>query len=99
MKPFVKNSVLALFAILIVFMPLFFTKGAFLGTDDQATTAIKGIAPKYIPWFRQIYEPQSSEVESFLFAAQAAVGSGIVCFYLGYKKGEQKRNSHERKSS
>ena len=99
MKPFVKNSALAFFVILIIAMPLFFFKGAFYGSDDQATTAIKRIDPNYQPWFKQIYQPQSSEVESFLFAAQAALGSGIVCFYLGYKKGEQKRNSHERKSS
>lgn len=99
MKLYVKNSLLAICAVLIIFMPLVLSKGAFIGADDKATTAIEGIDPKYQPWFKHIYQPPSSEVESLLFAVQAAVGSGIVCFYLGYKKGQKKCNSHERKIS
>lgn len=99
MKPVVKNSVLAISVVLLAAMPLFFSKGTFSGADDQATTAINGINPNYKPWFTHIYQPPSSEVESFLFAAQAALGSGIVCYYLGYKKGQQKRSVQERKPS
>ena len=39
--------------------------------------------PDYEPWFQPIFEPASGEVESLLFALQAAIGSGIVCFVLG----------------
>ncbi|WP_425802521.1 energy-coupling factor ABC transporter substrate-binding protein [Desulfitobacterium sp. Sab5] len=99
MKPYVKNSLLAICAVLIIFMPLVFSKGEFIGADDKATTAIQGIDPNYQPWFKRIYQPPGSEVESLLFAVQAAAGSGIVCFYLGYKKGQKKSNSHERKVS
>lgn len=68
-------------------------KGEFAGADDQSTEAIASIDPNYKPWFSSIYEPASSEVESFLFAAQTALGSGVVCFYLGYKKGQQKKST------
>ena len=34
-------------------------------------------------WFEPLSEPASGEVESLLFALQAALGSGVVCFVLG----------------
>ena len=54
-------------------------------------TAITEINPDYKPWFSSIYEPESGEIESLLFAVQAAIGAGIVGFVLGRitsKKGE-----------
>ena len=38
----------------------------------------------YEPWYSSIYEPQSGEIESLLFALQAAVGSLIIGYFLGY---------------
>ena len=37
----------------------------------------------YEPWFEPILEPASGEVESLLFALQAAIGAGVVGFVLG----------------
>ncbi|MFQ9918367.1 MAG: energy-coupling factor ABC transporter substrate-binding protein [Flavonifractor plautii] len=39
--------------------------------------------PDYEPWFEPILEPASGEVESLLFALQAAIGAGVVGFVLG----------------
>jgi cobalt/nickel transport protein len=38
----------------------------------------------YTPWYQSIYEPPSGEIESLLFALQAAVGSLIIGYFLGY---------------
>lgn len=87
-----KNIVLAVLVVVLVMVPLIFKSGAeFAGADDQAEQAISSIDAHYQPWFKPIWEPPSGEVESFLFALQAAVGSGIVCFYLGYKIGQKRR--------
>ncbi|AHF06600.1 energy-coupling factor ABC transporter substrate-binding protein [Desulfitobacterium metallireducens] len=94
MKSIMKNILLIVLVVVLVAIPLFMVKGEFTGADSQATDAIMSIEPNYKPWFNSIYTPSSGEVESFLFALQAAMGSGIVCFYLGYKKGQHKK-SHE----
>lgn len=54
----------------------------FGGTDSSATEQIEESNPHYKPWFSPFFEP-SGEVESGLFALQAAAGSGVVCFVLG----------------
>ena len=41
------------------------------------------------PWFQPIFEPDSGELESGLFALQAAVGAGIVGFALGNLRGRK----------
>lgn len=99
MKPVLKNIVLIVLVVALALIPLFMVKGEFAGADSQATEAIMGIDPNYKPWFNSIYKPASGEVESFLFAMQAALGSGIVFFYLGYKKGQQKKSNEEEASS
>jgi cobalt/nickel transport protein len=38
----------------------------------------------YQPWFHSIYTPPSAEIESLLFALQAAIGSMIIGYFLGY---------------
>lgn len=52
----------------------------FVGSDSAATRQIEQDHPGYVPWFTPLFAPSSSEVESGLFALQAA-GGGIV---LGY---------------
>ena len=57
----------------------------------MAETAITEINPDYKPWCSSLSEPASSEIESLLFALQAAIGAGVVGFVLGRitaKKGE-----------
>lgn len=89
---FRKNLILVLLVIVIAAGPLLFLKGAeFGGSDDQAEEAITQIDENYKPWFSPVWEPPSGEIESLLFSLQAAIGSGIVCYYLGYLKGKSKK--------
>ncbi|MGI5488400.1 energy-coupling factor ABC transporter substrate-binding protein [Microtetraspora malaysiensis] len=55
----------------------------FAGADAQAETAIAELAPDYKPWFASLYEPPSGEIESALFALQAAIGAGFLGYYFG----------------
>lgn len=55
----------------------------FAGADGQAETAITENDPGYEPWFSPLYEPPSGEIESGLFALQAALGAGVLGYCLG----------------
>lgn len=89
MKPMAKNGILLLIVAVLAFSPLFLARnGKFAGADDRAEKAISTIDANYKPWFKPLWEPPSGEVESFLFALQAALGSGFVFYYLGYVKGK-----------
>lgn len=87
-----KNLVLVILVLLLIFAPLFLKRGAeFGGADDRAEQAITQLDPDYKPWFSSIWEPPSGEVESLLFAAQAAIGAGFIGYYLGYARGRRER--------
>jgi cobalt/nickel transport protein len=59
--------------------------GQFIGTDDQAISAIKKLNVGYKPWFNNIWEPTSSKMESMMFGVQAAVGAGFIIYYVRRK--------------
>lgn len=65
------------------------TADSFSGADAQAGAMIARINPHYTPWAVPLFTPPSGEVETFLFALQAAVGAGALCFYLGYRYGRR----------
>ncbi|HJJ52085.1 energy-coupling factor ABC transporter substrate-binding protein [Methanocorpusculum sp.] len=45
----------------------------------------------YTPWYESvIWSPPSGEIESLIFALQAAFGAGIACLILGYWTGQRK---------
>jgi len=89
MKPIAKNGILLFIVVALAFAPLFMSRSAkFAGADTQAEQAISSIDANYKPWFKPLWKPQSAEVESFLFALQAAIGSGFVFYYIGYMKGK-----------
>lgn len=92
-KRVVTNLILILLVVFITIIPFFVAKnGEFGGSDDQAEEAITQIDESYEPWFSPIFEPASGEIESLLFALQAAIGAGIIGFGLGYLKGKKKVN-------
>jgi len=80
--------------ILLTVLPLWFAvvppaepgsepPAAFGGADTRAQEAIGTIAPSYKPWFAPLFEPPSGEIASLLFALQAALGAGVIGFWLG----------------
>lgn len=87
-----KNLILMLICVVLIVAPFIVSKnGEFEGADAQAEGIIEEMAPDYEPWFESIWTPPSGEVESFLFAAQAAIGAGFIGYFIGKKKSD-KRN-------
>ena len=83
--------ILLLLVLAIIIIPQITQKGAeFGGADGEAEAAIGEINPGYEPWFSSFYEPASGEIESLLFASQAALGAGIVGYYIGTTKTKKK---------
>lgn len=71
----------------------------FGGTDSVATEVVEETG--YKPWFTPFFEPSSGEVESGLFAMQAALGGLILGFALGAlnQKFRQRKDSASAASS
>ena len=87
-----KWTILVLLAVVaLAVAPLLVAGGAeFGGADGEAEAAITEIDSGYEPWFASIWEPPSGEIESLLFALQAAIGAGLVFYALGYYVGRAK---------
>lgn len=58
-------------------------EAAFQGSDQQAQAEISRLAPDYQPWAKPLFTPPGSEIESLLFALQAALGAGLLGYWLG----------------
>jgi cobalt/nickel transport protein len=84
-----QNWLLAIAVITLAIMPLIFVKGEYTGADGQAEEVISSINPDYQPWFQPLFEPASAEIESLLFASQAAIGAGIIGYVIGFYKGRK----------
>ncbi|THA34405.1 energy-coupling factor ABC transporter substrate-binding protein [Streptomyces sp. A1547] len=88
------NGLLLLLVAALAVLPLALGLGEgkeepFTGADAQAEAAISELKPDYEPWFSPLYEPPSGEVESALFALQAALGAGVLAYYFGVRKGRR----------
>lgn len=91
MKTSTKNILLFIFAAILVVTPLILNPNAeYGGADGHAEEEITNINPEYEPWFSSIWEPPSGEIESLLFSLQAALGAGVIAYYVGYMKGKRK---------
>ncbi len=79
-------------ALLIVAIPFIIYNGKgeenFGGSDDKASQVIEQSG--YTPWTTSLWTPPSSEMESLLFAVQAAIGALIIGYFLGYYTGKRK---------
>jgi cobalt/nickel transport protein len=79
-------------AVLLSMAPVLMYQGKeFKATDSINVTAIEQVKPGYKPWFEPVIKPSGGEVETFLFATQAAIGSGVTCYILGLYKGRTER--------
>jgi cobalt/nickel transport protein len=81
------NWLIAIAVLSLAFFPIFFIKGEYQGADDRAEEAIKSANADYHPWFEPILKPASGEIETFLFATQAALGAGTIGYIIGLYKG------------
>ncbi|CAM5411020.1 energy-coupling factor ABC transporter substrate-binding protein [Streptomyces tanashiensis] len=88
------NTLLLLVVAALAVLPLALGLGdhkeePFTGADAEAETAITELQPDYKPWFSPLYEPPSGEIESALFALQAALGAGVLAYYFGLRRGRR----------
>lgn len=64
--------------------------GEWAAGDTQIVSQIGVITGnEYKPWFEPIWAPPNSEIETFLFSLQAAIGAIIVGYFIGYYKGKK----------
>jgi cobalt/nickel transport protein len=80
--------------VVLVAVPFLMPGGSdrkFTGTDDQAMETIKEHRPDYEPWIKPVWEPPSNDVETFLFALQAAGGAAFLGYMIGYFRGRAAR--------
>ena len=80
-----KQNLLILAAVvLLTVLPLWLVPYLGIGgADDKAQQAIATVAPGYQRWFEPLLEPASGEIASLLFALQAALGAGVIGYWLG----------------
>ncbi len=84
-------GLLSIVVVLSLAPVLIFQGKEFKATDSKNQTAIEEVQPGYKPWFEPVIKPSGGEVETFLFATQAAIGSGVTCYILGLYKGRSER--------
>ncbi|MEP0916242.1 energy-coupling factor ABC transporter substrate-binding protein [Leptolyngbya sp. DQ-M1] len=87
-----QNWLLAIAVVSLAAFPLVFVRGEFSGSDGQAEAAIQNSHPTYQPWLKPLFEPASPEIESLLFATQAAIGAGVIGYVIGLYKGRSHRD-------
>lgn len=89
------NWWIVLTVVALAVFPLIFVKGEYGGADGEAEAAITEIQPDYKPWFSSPIELPSGEVESLLFASQAAIGAGVIGYVIGLYKGRKEGRAEE----
>ena len=94
----ISSNWLMLFGVVVLALaPLLMLQGKQFGaTDSSNSTAIQEIQPDYKPWFNSVIKPSGSEVQTFLFAAQAGIGAGIAGYILGLYKGRSERREKDK---
>ena len=89
-KKWMLNIVLLLSAAVIAIVPLVIVKDStFEGADGKAVEIVEEINEGFQPWYKPFWEPPGGETESFFFAVQAAIGSGVIFYCIGYLKGRR----------
>lgn len=85
----VVNLLLVLAVFALVAIPVLFIPGEYSGADGQAGEHIESTG--YQPWFSPVWEPPSGEIESGIFAMQAAAGAGVLGYCIGVARTRQRQ--------
>ena len=92
-----ENLILLVIVIILLAIPMIMyaglgeDQGYFGGSDDAGADGVSETG--YQPWANAIWEPPSGEIESLLFALQAAIGAIIIGYFFGYWRGERKEDN------
>lgn len=74
-----KTLILLAMVAALMILPFFINHGGeFGGSDGEAESQIRVVAPDYQPWFQPLYEPASGEIESLLFTLQGSLGAAVI---------------------
>ena len=81
----------AVVAVIIVGI-LVFVPGDFGGSDDAGGGAAEdaGYVPWLTDWIDAIYGELPGEIESMLFAVQAAIGAVLIGYFIGFSRSKKK---------
>lgn len=88
-----KNWILIGLALLIAAVPLITLNSEFEGSDAGAEVVVSEQAPDYEPWAAPLVGELPGEVESGLFALQAAIGAGALGYALGFYRGRRREST------
>lgn len=91
-----KTALMILAVILLAVLPLVLHRSGagaetFGGADDKATAVVESLQPGYKPWAQPLWNPPSGEIATLLFSLQAALGAGVIGYYLGYLRGRKRK--------
>jgi cobalt/nickel transport protein len=84
------NALLVLAVVALFAIPVLVDGGTseYGGTDTAVTEELE--AGGYTPWFESVFTP-AGQVESGLFALQAAIGAGVLGYVIGLLRGRRQR--------
>ena len=83
-------AIILIFAVQFVYMSST-TDAEYGGADGEAENVINEITGgTYEPNAEPFWEPPSGEIESLLFGLQAAIGAGIIGYFLGYYRAKSR---------
>ena len=90
-----RTAIMMLIIICLVSFPLVFQSKNVSRppSDDQGSEWI--LSTGYTPWVNPLWEPPNSDIESGLFALEAAVGAGIMGYVFGIWHTEEKMRKKE----
>lgn len=103
MKVRSRTILLILAVVLVASLPVLTTRlsgpdqAGFRGSDNRAQDLVGEVSPGYTPWFHSPFKAPSAEVEGVIFALQAALGAGFICYYIASSRGSKRSSgsSHD----